>query len=85
MDAIKAAEAIRKYKELLDMGAITAEEFEERKRQFLSSTGENGGGSKPSPNWDMPPPSSFTACGRCFFGLEMRKMRCREYRSGKML
>ena len=68
MDAIKAAEAIRKYKELLDMGAITAEEFEERKRQFLSSTGENGGESKPSPKSETKPADAASLdwrCGKC--------------------
>ena len=35
-EEINTVEEIRKYKELLDMGAITQEEFEQKKRQFLN-------------------------------------------------
>ena len=31
-----AAEEIRKYKELLDMGAITEEEFESKKKELIN-------------------------------------------------
>ncbi len=34
-DEMKKAEAIRKYKELLDCGAITKEEFEKKKKELL--------------------------------------------------
>ena len=36
-DAIGQAEAIRQFKDLLDDGVITQEEFEEKKRQILGS------------------------------------------------
>ena len=36
-DAIKLAEAITKFKELLDMGVITQEEFDEKKNSLLSN------------------------------------------------
>ena len=35
MPAVDAADEIRKYKELLDSGAITAEEFAAKKKQLL--------------------------------------------------
>ena len=34
-DAISKAEEIKKYKDLLDSGAITQEEFEQKKRDIL--------------------------------------------------
>ena len=63
-EAIKLAEAISKFKELLDMGVITQEEFEEKKNSLLNTAKdveevpENTEAEEPAnPNWNC------TNCG----------------------